>query len=82
VHDGAGACDRQCAESHLLRQRHRERPTPQALPEHGRGIGDHLHNVVWITIVLHPTLVDLVDESPATTVYALQDELDILETVR
>ena len=41
--------------------------------ERGVGIGskDDLHDVFWITVILHPALVDLVDESPATTVYTL-----------
>lgn len=41
----------------------------------------HLHNVVWITIVLHPALVNLVDEPPATGAGTLQNERDVLENV-
>ncbi len=31
----------------------------------------HLRDVIWITVVFHPTLVDLVCESPATTIFTV-----------
>jgi hypothetical protein len=43
-----------------------------------KGRGKDVHDIIRIAVVFHPSLVDLVNESPATTAHTLQDKYEVL----